>query len=302
MVVNVTYSYGIIASAANAVKETEELISDKKVKALKFSNKWIKAFLKRGGLSRRKITREDKLIPNDNIVADTLKIGQNIYVRNQHSPRTCYNFDETAFTWAIGPSYMYCPENQQRASNIGISNSKLRITAVIAVNAIGEFAPLTIIVKHSVSSEKRPDQTGMTVVKELFKKPGFTSEDGWDLKVCQKILTINNNTDVHEIIYMIHKDTGHVITSQVKAWNDSVRMILWFEIIMRPIKDRLGKLLLWYDNCGSHKTSIVKDVIEQVDIDVAFLPPNMTSELQCESDCGVKRATCWLRKRKGKTG
>ena len=94
------------------------------------------------------------------------------------------------------------------------------------------------------------------------------------------ITTINNNTDVHKIIYMIHKDTGHVITSQVKAWNDSVRMILWFKIIMKPIKDRLGKLLLWCDNCGSHKTSIVKDVIEQVGIDVAFLPPNMTSELQ----------------------
>ena len=49
---------------------------------------------------------------------------------------------------------MYCPGNQQRASSIGISNSKLRIMAVIAVNAIGEFAPLMMIVKHSVSSEK----------------------------------------------------------------------------------------------------------------------------------------------------
>ena len=28
----------------------------------------------------------------------------------------------------------------------------------------------------------------------------------------------------------------------------------------------------------------------------------LNSEYRCESDCGVKRATCWLRKRKGKTG
>jgi hypothetical protein len=57
-------------------------------------------------------------------------------------------------------------------------------------------------------------------------------------------------------------------------------MILWFEIIMHPIKMDLGKMLLWCDNCGSHKTSIVRDAIKEVDIDVAFLPPNMTSELQ----------------------
>ena len=144
----------MIASATTAVRKSETWSSNEKTNALKFSNKWVKAFLKRGGLSRRKTTSEDKMIPDDNIVADTLRIGQEIYVRNQHNPRTCYNFDETAFTWAIGPSCMYCPGNQQRASNIGISNSKLRITSVIAVNAIGEFAPLMMIVKHSVSSKR----------------------------------------------------------------------------------------------------------------------------------------------------
>lgn len=220
------------------------------------------------------------MIPDDNIVADTLRIGQEIHVRNQHNPCTYYNVDETAFTWAIGPSYMYCPGNQQRASNIGIANSKLRITAVIAVNAIGEFAPLMTIVKHSVSSEKRPDQTVMTVIKELFKKAGFTANDGWELKIWQKVLTVNGSKDMHKIIYIIHKETGHVITSQVKAWNDSFRMILWFEIIMHPIKIKLGKMLLWCDNCDSHKTVIVRDTIKEVDIDVAFLPPNMTPELQ----------------------
>ena len=120
----------------------------------------------------------------------------------------------------------------------------------------------------------------MTVIKELFKKAGFTANDGWELKIWQKELTGNGSKDMHKIIYIIHKETGHVITSQVKAWNDSFRMILWFEIIMHPIKIKLGKMLLWCDNCGSHKTSIVRDTIKEVDIDVAFLPPNMTSELQ----------------------
>lgn len=74
--------------------------------------------------------------------------------------------DETAVTWAVGPVHMYVSNDQQRASNIGIPNTKLRITAVLAVNGIGQFAPLMFIIKHSVSSESKPDQSTMLVVKK----------------------------------------------------------------------------------------------------------------------------------------
>ena len=33
-----------------------------------------------------------------------------------------------------------------------------------------------------------------------------------------------------------------------------------------------------------------------------YAAANISKDCVCESDCGVKRATCWLRKRKGKTG
>ena len=65
-----------------------------------------------------------------------------------------------------------------------------------------------------------------------------------------------------------------------KAWNDQVRMIMWLELIMVPMRVRLGKLLIWFDNCGCHKTSIVQRYIEDSDIGVAYLPPNMTAVLQ----------------------
>ena len=42
----------------------------------------------------------------------------------------------------------------------------------------------------------------------------------------------------------------------------------------------MGKLLIWFDNCGCHKTAIVQDYIEEIEIDVAYLPPNMTAILQ----------------------
>ena len=278
--VNVTYSYAIIAQAASAVQSRSHWIADENVQQLKFSNKWIKSFLSRGGVTRRKITREDKAVPSDEEIHETLQIGQKCYIDGGFTPETCYNFDETAFTYAIGPTHNYCPIDQPRATNIGISNTKLRITAVIAVNAIGEFAPLMLIVKHSVSLEKRPDQTGMTVIREFHKKPGFTENDGLILKIWEKEIKLSGVTALHKIIYITHTDSGHVITSQVKAWNDTVRMVLWFEVIIKPIKDKLGKILIWCDNCGSHKTSSVTDVIDEIGAVVCFLPKNMTGELQ----------------------
>ena len=280
VVVNVSYSYAIIISAAKSVQENDAWINVASVEKIEFSQKWTKGFLSRGGLTRRKITREDKTVPGDEEIDSILKIGQDIYIEHGHSAKTTYNFDETAFTWAIGPTHIFCPTNQQRATNIGISNEKLRITAVIAVSAEGLFAPLMLILKHSVSSEKKPDQTRMTVVRDLHKKAGFTVADGWILKEWNKDLEINGNTDLRKVLYLIHERTGHVITSQVKAWNDTVRMILWFEVVIKPIKEKLGRMLIWCDNCGSHKTASVMQVIREIGVDVVFLPKNMTGELQ----------------------
>ena len=251
-----------------------------KIHDLKFSHKWTRAFLSRGGLTRRKITKEDKDVPDDDEIAYVLDIGQQLYIENGHDTNSTFNFDETAFTWAIGPTHIFCPGDQKRATNIGISNEKMRITAVIAVSAAGDFAPLMLILKHSVSSETRPDQSRMKVIRDLHKKPGFTVNDGWKLFSWEKEMTITGVTALHKVVYIKHEDTGHVITSQHKAWNDTVRMVLWFEVIMKPIKDALGKMLLWNDNCGSHKTRTVRDVISEIGIDVAYLPRNMTSELQ----------------------
>ena len=54
---------------------------------------------------------------------------------------------------------------------------------------------------------------------------------------------------------------------------------MWYELIMLPTRNRLGKMLMWCDNCGSHLTQAVKNVITECDTDVAYLPKKMTSEL-----------------------
>ena len=232
-------------------------------------------------MRRRKITTDDKNVPSDEEVRRIMSIGQQMYKDFGHTKDTTINMDETAFTYAIGPEYMYCPPDQQRAQNIGIPNTMLRITAVVAVSGNGEFVPLFIIIKHSVSSDERPDQSGMRVIQDLHKKnQGFGKDDKWDLILWSKELTIKGVTNTHACYYIINKDTGHVITSQYKAWNDTVIMIMWLETVVKPIKERLGKLMIWFDNCGCHKTSMVDDVIGELGVQIACLPPNMTGVLQ----------------------
>lgn len=48
------------------------------IKAMKFTDKWVRGFLSRGGLHRRKITREDKLLPSDSDISSILQKGQEL--------------------------------------------------------------------------------------------------------------------------------------------------------------------------------------------------------------------------------
>ena len=55
-------------------------------------------------------------------------------------------------------------------------------------------------------------------------------------------------------------------------------MCLWFDVIIKPLVGE--RMLLWCDNCGSHKTTSIMEVIDEIGVDVMFLPKNMTGELQ----------------------
>ena len=137
------------------------------------------------------------------------------------------------------------------------------------------------MIKHSESSKDRPDQSRMRVIRDLHSKnKGFDVDDGWNLIKWTKELTIKGVTNIHACYYIINNVTGNVITSQYKAWNDSIRMIMWLETVVKPLKEKLGKLLIWFDNCGCHKTAVVDDVISELGVQIACLPPNMTGILQ----------------------
>lgn len=279
---NVIYSYAVIVETANNISRQDNWLTIEKIQALKFSPHWVKGMLNRAELRRRRITTDEKkTLPIDEIKR-ILKIGQNLIILKEYDPSTIWNMDETAITYAIGPTHMYVPKDQARAANIGNVNTKLRITAVLTVNGIGEFAPIFLILKHSDKciSENKPDQTKMRVLDNLHKKLGFRVEENWKLEIWEKEIDINQTKKNHKCKYLINTVTGHIITSQHKAWNDQVRMIMWFDLVILPIKNIKNKVFLWVDNCGSHKTELVRNYVDRNEIDVSYLPPNMTSELQ----------------------
>jgi hypothetical protein len=98
-----------------------------------------------------------------------MKIGQDLYLSEGHGNWSVFNMDETAFTYAIGSTHMFCPMNQEQAANMGRPNTKLRILAVITVSSEGKFAPLMMIIKHPVSSFAKLDQSTMKVIKNMHK-------------------------------------------------------------------------------------------------------------------------------------
>lgn len=283
MKASVAYSYDLVREAARAEQAEPRWRDDPLVNKLEFSDHWVTRCLKRATMRRRKITTDKKEIPTPSIVIATMLLGQNMYAEGEFDPSTTWNMDETAIMWGIDPLYVYIPPDQARGSTAGSSKAKERITGAICVNANGVFAPLFMIMRQSGT---KPDQRSMQVLKKLHKMDdGFGLSNNWHFKTWNRKLNIQDKKgNWHEndywCHYLVHGTTGNVIVSQVKAWNDTIRMCMWLDLVMKPIRDRAGKLLLWMDNCGCHKVKCVEDLMKELDILLALFPPNMTGTLQ----------------------
>ena len=95
---SVVYSYNIIEEAARTVQASDRWINDEKIKKLEFSSTWVRKFLTRANMRRRKITTDDKNVPSDEEIQRIMNIGQKMYTDYGHTKDTTINMDETAFT------------------------------------------------------------------------------------------------------------------------------------------------------------------------------------------------------------
>jgi hypothetical protein len=88
-------------------------------------------------------------------------------------------------------------------------------------------------------------------------------------------------TAMHKVNYMKHIVSGDIITTQHKAWNDTVRMAMYIDLILKPAATvRGGKLFLWMDNCSAHKVETLEPLFLEAGVETAYLPPNTTYMLQ----------------------
>lgn len=74
---NVAYSYEVIRETAKDVQNKQSWQLIEQVRKLQFSPHWVRGLLDRADLRRRKITREDKVIPDLQQIRAILEIGQN---------------------------------------------------------------------------------------------------------------------------------------------------------------------------------------------------------------------------------
>lgn len=108
---SVVYSYDVIIEAARHVQQQFEWGDNNTVRNLLFSPHWVRDFLNRANMRRRKITTDDKVIPENSEIVRIMGIGQQLITTGKYTAKNILNMDETAFTYAIGPEYLYCPQD-----------------------------------------------------------------------------------------------------------------------------------------------------------------------------------------------
>ena len=121
------YSYEIVRRAALETQQSAQFLNDQQVQDFQFSNKWVRGFLNREKMRKRRITSVEKEIPSVNEVRQQMSIGQSLIICLMLLAYQIWNMDETAFTWAIGPQHAFVSEEARRAAGEQ-SNTKQRIS------------------------------------------------------------------------------------------------------------------------------------------------------------------------------
>jgi hypothetical protein len=96
VVANAMLTYAIIQQAAREVQQLPDYATDRLVQGLKFTDKWVTAFLERHGLRRRRITHASTLPPPADEVRAALKRITDVVT--DFPPEDIFNADETRLT------------------------------------------------------------------------------------------------------------------------------------------------------------------------------------------------------------
>jgi hypothetical protein len=128
----------------------------------------------------------------------------------------------------------------------------------------------------------------MRVITDLNRKnnSGFGEIDGWYADIWQGECAFNRKhpdvISIHKVWYLKHRATKHIITSQFKAYMDTIRMLMYIELVVAEYMRDAGltEFFLWMDNYSAHNTLAVQRMLDKYNIQTPFYPPNMTPILQ----------------------
>ena len=238
--------------------------------------------MKRAALRKRRITTLEKKLPSVIAVRDRMAEIQKVIVTGKFMPGEVISADETGVMFGAPPKHQYIHESADRAV-APESDEKARFTALLWGMADGEMGPAFIIIKMTV---KGPDLSSQRTLQNLQNKHvGFTEADGWVLRTWQRSLELQVKKDMKTVEfvrpYLIHTETGVIITVQQKAWMDTPGVCMWADVQLGPIFAlKRKKCCVVWDNCGPHKVPAVRAVFDSWNITAEALPPNMTDSLQ----------------------
>lgn len=281
----------VIAAGKLVREENASFKEDSKIQAMVFSKSWACDVVARNNLSRRRISGDGgKDLPADAAIEKDLNKengGRAYIIANALKLSQIWNFDETALTWAIAPLYWYVAKKSRGArarSRKGESN-KNRATLFVSVNGIGHFAPMFLVIKHALSAVCLPGQDSHIVLNTLFNDHLRDASNEWEMRVWKKEGELKVPNQVKPYVnlcckYLFNTRTGAVITSQHKAYNDTVRQLMYNELILKPMRDKYGDMMLWQDGCAIHDVDAVKTDFGEKNIKTAIFLPNLTPYMQ----------------------
>ena len=142
--------------------------------------------------------------------------------------------------------------------------------------------------KMTVSGEKRGEESEDDEVDDAEtdstnkkrKKKGKNKNKKKNKKSQENTASTEDNVEddepedgqqIHKVRYLKHRDSGCIITSQFKAWNDTVRMAMYIDLILKPLAEKQGgKFFLWMDNVSSHKVDLLDAIFKEANVEVGY--------------------------------
>ena len=167
-VANVCYSYAVIKMAARYVQKTPQFVNNAVVQKIGsgkngISNGWVKKWLNRQVLRRRRVTATEKvLLPPQEVQSHMLRLQQKlrgqavgdaddeIVLKGPFPPSHTWSADETAMMFGAQPKNQYVGEDSRRGS-VPDSDDKARFTSMQMGNGKGKMAASFNIIKCSYS-------------------------------------------------------------------------------------------------------------------------------------------------------